>query len=1820
MKKRLLAILLTVCMVLSMAPAALAAETATTYAEKLEELGYTFTLSGVHITEAGYYKLDGTKVDSADDAQVQVTDPVNKKMTYLNGTTWQDVSRVYATEHTAWEKEAIGVYVAGEHITESGTYHDGAVLVDLENKKITLNNATITHTTGEMTLLENIVDPDYTGASYQGKSLYDNITGVPGVLVITEGTYNTPGSGAGAGNWDCYYYWPIGYETSYRFGSIALGIMADDESGAAYEDWTIELQGTNKITVNSTFGMPQQIGYLLDAPAYGIFAESNLTITGTGSLETVVNNEWNILEAGYKNYGNPSTAGAIWARGDLEITGGTITASTSTMEVEADYTATFVNTAAAIGATGSVTITGEDTTVSATDTTNQGIAIRGTTGVTITDSATVTANSSSDIAGAAIMAGASQWSGAALEISGGANVTATAASTSDNELLTSGVGIVGGAVSISESTVNVETQVTGITAGVLNVESGEVAVTVSNENGTAIEADSGSIAVGSYNTPVDSDLIADGSVVADGAVMPKEELGAYTARIENTYYTGEDGGNKAIADLTNKQTVWLNADTSASRNDFALGNTITIMLAEGVEYTGTISGPSLKADIVEGVQEELDDVLYTEYIYTLVVDPDNAAAKVIHADGTETYYSAVFGTNGPIYVLNKLEDGDTIVVLQDAVCDYYAGYDIEKDVTLDLNGKTLTFEDSGGLNVEGKANDPVVVTIIDSSTEKNGKIVNTYTTSSNYVGSTVVVRPYAEVAIEAGSYDGKTQAAGGKLTLAGGTYLREVVAGTYSNTIGTVIVTEDADITGCTAYADGGILLLPNQNIGGDISNTAGTDNVKWKLVDAEGNDADLADVEAGNCKLVIYGTGAMKSFNREDAPWIGYNGIVSEIIIEDGVTNISDSALVNMNGYDLTLGNSITSINTFAMDYTVTSLGVVTIPAGMTANLNSILNGYSNGYRTVEGFVVAEENAVYSTDGKGLYYSGEEEGKKLMKAAALIDGSYVIDDAIVDIKANAFNNVVFESVTIPSSFDNVYTFRKLTAVPEGLVFGGYYTSKDPTVVEELRIDTTGDENKEAFTVYMVLGYEVTYNFGSGEKTVVVPTGKTIGEFAPAVTVDGKELVGWSTTENGTEDDASSVKPTAVMTVYAVWETDETFTPEYEGITLETIPAYTYTGEVIKPAVYYKDAEGNLKQVAENCVVYTNNTNAGTATVEVVVDGNTVATTTFTINKAKFNAGNYSWQGATNVTYDGQMHSLTIKEELPNGVTVTYTYDGESVEGVKDVNYYTPGDPSSGVRSYPVKATFTLDDNLEFEKNLNSYKTKTAYLYIYPREATVTVNSATMYVGEDLPEFTYTVSGLEEGMNLTNEPTITTSASGNKAGNFPITASGAVVNNDANNYKITYVSGYLTVGMKILDAGVSFANSTVTYDGEEHNIAITVDGTLPESFSVAYTVNGEPFTGATNAGTYEVTATITSTDPAYEAIEPLTATLEIKPATVTITADDVSIYVRGTIPALTYTVEGLLGGDELTAEPTLTCDADVNSVGAYDIVPSGGEVGSNYVLEYVNGTLTVRARPIYSGDTYSVTTEKTENGSVKVSPSNATLGSTVTITVEPDAGYKLGDLTVLDKNGKEIELTAQGNGKYTFKMPSGKVTVEATFVEAVTENPFVDVAENAYYYDAVLWAVENEITTGTGADTFSPNAVCTRAQVVTFLWRAAGCPEPVGAANAFDDVASNAYYAKAVQWAVEQGITLGTGDGKFSPDAECTRGQIVTFLWRSQGSENATANNPFVDVADGTYYEDAVLWAVEEAITNGTSADTFSPDADCTRGQIVTFLYRCLAE
>ena len=252
---------------------------------------------------------------------------------------------------------------------------------------------------------------------------------------------------------------------------------------------------------------------------------------------------------------------------------------------------------------------------------------------------------------------------------------------------------------------------------------------------------------------------------------------------------------------------------------------------------------------------------------------------------------------------------------------------------------------------------------------------------------------------------------------------------------------------------------------------------------------------------------------------------------------------------------------------------------------------------------------------------------------------------------------------------------------------------------------------------------------------------------------------------------------------------------------------------------------------------------------------------------------------------------------------------------------------------------------------------------------------------------------------------------------------------------------------------------------------------------------------------------------------------------------------------------------------------------------------------------------------YDVTTpSKPENGSVTVDPERARSGSRVTVTVTPDSGYKLGELVVTDRDGKKLELTDKGNGQYAFTMPSGKVEVAAEFVKEVEVSPFADVATDAYYYDAVKWAVEKGITNGVSETLFGPDQACTRAQIVTFLWRAAGSPEPKSGSS-FADVAADAYYAKAVAWAVENGITKGTSETTFHPDETCTRAQGVTFLYRALG-KLAAAQAGFTDVAADSYYADAVNWAAENGVTKGISETLFGPDGSCTRAQIVTFLYR----
>ena len=355
----------------------------------------------------------------------------------------------------------------------------------------------------------------------------------------------------------------------------------------------------------------------------------------------------------------------------------------------------------------------------------------------------------------------------------------------------------------------------------------------------------------------------------------------------------------------------------------------------------------------------------------------------------------------------------------------------------------------------------------------------------------------------------------------------------------------------------------------------------------------------------------------------------------------------------------------------------------------------------------------------------------------------------------------------------------------------------------------------------------------------------------------------------------------------------------------------------------------------------------------------------------------------------------------------------------------------------------------------------------------------------------------------------------------------------------------------------------------------------------------------------------------------LDVSVTVSKANVTITAMDKSTFTSDKVPDLSnpkdgedYTVSGLLGEDTLDVTVVLSYDEtpNMNKTGTYAIIPSVSGEDARYSFTFENGTLEIKQRPVSPKPTYPVTVISDENGETKSSVSIALKDQTVTITTTPKNGYTLSAVFVTDANGRQLPLTDLGNGCFSFTMPASKVTVRATY-RKLQSISFKDVLPGAYYYDAVQWAVDSSITTGVGNDLFDPNGICTRAQIITFLWRAAGCPEPETTVNPFNDVKSGDYYYKAVLWAVETGITKGISAGQFRPNDSCTRAQAVTFLFRAFGTKT-NAVSAFRDVSQNAYYAPAVNWAVKDGVTNGTAPALFSPDTTCTRAQIVTFLYR----
>lgn len=498
------------------------------------------------------------------------------------------------------------------------------------------------------------------------------------------------------------------------------------------------------------------------------------------------------------------------------------------------------------------------------------------------------------------------------------------------------------------------------------------------------------------------------------------------------------------------------------------------------------------------------------------------------------------------------------------------------------------------------------------------------------------------------------------------------------------------------------------------------------------------------------------------------------------------------------------------------------------------------------------------------------------------------------------------------------------------------------------------------------------------------------------------------------------------------------------------------------------------------------------------------------------------------------------------------------------------------------------------------------------------------------PDFSAAAVGAVEGSTVTYESSAPEVATVDSTGKVTIKGAGtAVITAKASateEYDAAAATCTLTVEKKPI--AIPTADATVfTYNGTEQTYALAEDG--------AYTITGNKQTNANETG-YSVTAALkdtVNTQWADGTTADKTYTFVIGKAVITVKAKDQTAYVGDKAPALgedSYTVSGLVGEEKLTTQPTVKyigtdgseIAPDMTKTGEVKILADGAAASDNYTIHYEDGKLTVSTRPSGGGSSndssYTVSVDKTKNGAITVSPKSASKGDTVTVTVKPDKGYELDTLKILDKNGDKVKLTEK-NGKYTFVMPAGKVTVKSSFAEEAPEQIFADVPVDAYYYEAVKWAAEKGITGGIGNGLFAPDLNCTRAQIVTFLWRAAGSPAPKGTVS-FTDVPADSYYAKAVAWAVENGITGGMGDGLFSPDAACTRAQSAAFLYRAAGSPAVSGSAGFSDVAADAYYAQAVAWAKEHGITDGIGGGLFGSANDCTRAQIAAFLWRLYAE
>ncbi len=665
-----------------------------------------------------------------------------------------------------------------------------------------------------------------------------------------------------------------------------------------------------------------------------------------------------------------------------------------------------------------------------------------------------------------------------------------------------------------------------------------------------------------------------------------------------------------------------------------------------------------------------------------------------------------------------------------------------------------------------------------------------------------------------------------------------------------------------------------------------------------------------------------------------------------------------------------------------------------------------------------------------------------------------------------------------------------------------------------------------------------------------------------------------------------------------------------------------YTNGEIKPEV-----SSQLNASTDYDVVYSNNVNIGTAIIKIT--------------------GKDNFKGEVIENFTIIPKEISDAEFTVSGLAAEYTYTGQSIAPMVDVKWGN------------ILLVSGTDYSVNYADNTNA------------GTATITISGLGNYSGTLEKTFEITPAAYTGVVTITKEDGIdgvqlTAQAPAGGILSYQWMRDGEPITNaNGNTYltvqledagkqisvQVTSTGNYAgMIESAPIDIDKAFLPGTVTLSGTTELTATITDAPAEEHYDIVWMRDG-----AVIAGVIGTTYTVQEADKGCE----ITVKLVAKGDTYTGEMISSPVSVPAEAPSFATAPTVTVGNSSLTV--AFSAKANGSAITQYQILVDGnaaatldGAQNSYTITNLVNGTqyaikvvainaigstesAEVTATPSApSGGSfggggggapvqYQISSKTPVGGKVSLSDKRATAGKVVTVTITPDEGYEVAEVIVLDKNGKKVSVTKDGD-VYTFTMPQGAITVDAEF-KKVEEKPeekpgevpaieFADVSPTSYYGDAVKWAVENDVTKGTGANQFSPDAECTRAEMVTFLWRAAGSPKAKNAETKFTDIDHGSYYYDAVLWAVENGITTGITETTFSPTARVNRAQTVTFLWRLANAPVIEGDSQFTDVKGDSYYESAVKWAVNESVTNGITELSFGPEDACTRAQIVTFLYR----